>query len=258
MRKSFQLALLCVVLVFSCLFTSCKTPTLKSEDGGFRNPQTDVTYYPASPNYFCKPSGGEAYARIKSPAGGADILLYEIEGVDPERYLASNDYRVYCASGAELPELYDLPCVRVGIYDTQVSSNDGNITNADEILALKELHKKGAHVALNTIGIYVENSNWFDLRFMSDGAYKGIYFELKYGVFDADVIVTELVSKDGNGYMIDLYPGVPYELGQEMYEGSLREVARYNFGREILCDVSTGNCYRIENSLLPYVTPEAE
>ena len=123
---------------------------------------------------------------------------------------------------------------------------------------LKELHKSGTHVALNTIGIYVENSTWFDLRFMSDGVYKGIYFELKYGVFDDDVIVTEFVSKDGNGHMIDLYPGVPYELGQEMYEGKLRDIVRYNFGKEILCDMSTGNCYRIENSLLPYVTPEAE
>ncbi len=258
MKRTFHIALLCVVLVLSCLLTSCKTPTLKSENGGFRNPQTDVTYYPAAPNYFCKPSNSEAYARIKVSEGGADILLYEIEGIDPEIYLASNDYRVYCASGAELPELYDLPCVRVGIYDTQVSSNDGNVTEADEILALKKLHKSGVHVALNTIGIYVENSTWYDLRFMGEGAYKGIYFELKYGVFNEDVIVTEFVSKDVNGHMIDLYPGVPYELGQEMYDGNMRDVVSYNFGKEILCDMSTGNCYRIENSLLPYVTPEAE
>jgi hypothetical protein len=259
MRKSFQLALLCVVLVFSCLLTSCKTPTLKNDNGGFRNPQTDVTYYPAAPNYFCKPTGGDAYARIKSPAGGADILLYEIEGIDPVRYLVSNGYTVYCAEGAVPPELYDLPCVRVGIYDTQVASNDGNVTNASEIAALKDLHKNGSHTTLNNVGLYItESTDWYDLHFFGDGEYKGIYYQLKYGVFTEDVIITELVERDSNGHYVDLYPGVPYVIEQKTYEGKEYTVATYNFGKEIMCDMITGNCYRIENSLLSYITPVEE
>ena len=61
-----------------------------------------------------------------------------------------------------------------------------------------------------------------------------------------------------NGNMINLYPGIPYELSWEIYDGKEYQVAKYNFGKEIMCDVSTGNCYKIEDSLLPYVTPEVE
>ena len=258
MKKSFQAALLCAALILSCLLVSCKTPTLKQEDGGFVNPQTGVSYSPTSPNYFAKPSGDTAYAKIKVEGGGEDILLFEIEGVNPEHYLADSGHSIYAAAGKELPELYDLPCVRVGIYDTQVSSNDGNITDAKEILALKELHKSGSYVALNTIGYYVENSAWYDLRFMGDGNYKGIYFELKYGVFEEDVIVTEFLEKDANGHIIELYPGVPYEVVSVEYDGQMRDAVEYNFGKEILCDVSTGNCYSIQNSLLSYITSADE
>ncbi len=260
MKRKISIILLCAALVLSCLLTACKAPALKQEeDGGFRNPQTGVAYYPTSPNYYAKPFGTEPYARIKVGNGGEDILLYEIEGVDPERYLTSNGYSVYSATGAELPELSNLPCVRVGIYDTQVSSNDGNITEAREILALKELHASDSYTSLNNVGFYMDsNINWYDLHFMGDGAYEGIYYQLKYGVFSEDVVITELVEKDSAGNMIELYPGVSYELSWEIYDGVEYQVARYNFGREILCDISTGNCYRIESSLLPYVTTVGE
>ena len=149
MKRIVSLALVCAMLLLSCFLTACKAPALKREEnGGFRNPQTDICYYPAPLNYYAKPYGEDAYAKIKLDNGAEDVLLYQIEGADPERYLVSNGYTIYCAEGAELPELLNLPCVRVGIYDTQVSSNDGNITNADEILALKELHKNGAHTSL--------------------------------------------------------------------------------------------------------------
>lgn len=260
MKKIFRITFLCIVLSCACLLVSCKTPTLEYEDGGFRNPQTDISYYSTSPNYFARPADGDPYAKIKVDGGGADILLYEIDGVDPERYLVSNDYRVYAAAGAALPELYDLPCVRVGIYDTQVSSNDGNITDEEGILALKELQKTGTFVNQNVIGFYIqENSeNWYDLHFMGEGAYKGVYYQLKYGVFNTDVIVIDFLQRDANGDIVDLYPGIPYEVVREEYNGQMYDAIRYNFGREILCDTTTGNCYRIENSLLPYLAPIGE
>ncbi len=260
MKRKITVALLCAMLVLSCLLTACRAPALKPEEGGgFRNPQTGVSYYPAAPNYYAKPFGEEAYARIKMDNGGEDILLYEIEGVDPEQYLTSNGYSVYTAAGAELPELYDLPCVRIGIYDTQVSSNDGNITEAKDIQALKDLHKNGTYTTLNNLGLYMNsNLNWYDLHFMVDGTGDKIYYQLKYGTFSEDVIITELVEKDANGNLIDLYPGISYELSWEIYDGKEYQVAKYNFGKEILCDVSTGKCYKIETSLLPYVTPEGE
>ena len=260
MKRKISIVFLCAVLVLSCLLTGCRTPSLKQEEGGgFRNPQTGVSYFPTAPNYYAKPFGEEPYAKIKVENGGEAILLYTIEGVDPERYLVSNAYSVYSAAGAELPALYDLPCVRVGIYDTQVSSNDGNITEASGILALKELHASGTYTSLNNVGLYMDsNINWYDLHFFGDGAYSGIYYQLKYGVFSENVIITELVEKDENGNMINLYPGIPYELSWEIYDGKEYQVAKYNFGKEIMCDVSTGNCYKIEDSLLPYVTPEVE
>ena len=259
MNKTIKITLLCAVLIFSCLLTACRAPALKQdEEGGFRNPKTGVSYYPTAPNYYAKPYGEEPYARIKVD-GGEDILLYEIEGVDPEKYLVSNGYSVYAAGGAELPELFDLPCLRVGMYDTQVSSNDGNITTAAEIQALKALHKSGTYTSLNNVGLYMNSvQNWYDLHFMVEGTDDKIYYQLKYGVFSEDVIITELVEKDTSGTFIDLYPGISYEIVWEIYDNKEYQVAKYNFGKEILCDVSTGNCYKIENSLLPYVTPEVE
>ena len=260
MKKIVSIALVCAMLVLSCLLSACRAPALKKEEnGGFRNPQTDVCYYPAPLNYYAKPSGEEPYARIKLENGGEDVLLYAIEGLDPERYLVSNSYALYCAAGAELPELMDLPCTRVGIYDTQVSSNDGNITDAEEIAALKDLHKNGAYTTLNNVGFYIDNTtNWYDLHFMGDGAYNGLYYQLKYGVFTEDVIITELVEKDANGHYVDLYPGVPYKIEIKAYEGKEYTVAVYNFGKEIMCDMTTGRCYRIESTLIPYITPAGE
>lgn len=256
MKRIISTVLLCAVLLFCC---AC-TPALKKEDnGGFRNPQTNICYYPAPLNYYAKPYGEEPYARIKLDNGGEDVLLYPIEGADPEKYLVSDGYTVYCAAGAELPELSGLSCVRVGIYDTQVSSNDGNVTAEAEIAALKELHATGAFTSLNNVGLYItDTTNWYDLHFFGDGAYKGVYYQLKYGVFDEDVIITELVEKDANGHYIDIYPGVPYEITTEVYEGKEYTVAKYNFGKEIMCDMTTGNCYMIEDSLLSYVTPTGE
>lgn len=260
MKKSFQAALLCVVLILACLLTACKEPTLKNEDGGFRNPQTGVSYYPTSPNYFAKPANDTVYARIKVEGGGEDILLYEIDGINPEHYLADTGHSVYAAAGKELPELYDLPCVRVGIYDTQVSSNDGNITDANAILTLKKVPQNEVSVDLNTVRYYDdENTAWYDLHFFGDGSYSGIYYQLKYGVFTEDVVVLEYVEKDANGHFINLYPGIPYEITDEIdEEGRGYQVARYNFGKEILCDWSTGNCYKIEDSLLSYFASSGE
>lgn len=263
MKKTVTFVFLCSILIFSCFLTACRVPALKQEEGGgFRNPQTGVSYYPTSPNYYAKPSGEDPYARIQVDNGGEDILLYEIDGVDPERYLVSNGYSIYSAAGAELPELYDLPCVRVGIYDTQVASNDGNVTDAAEITVLKELHKSGTFTSLNNITICITMNqmaaDWYDLHFMGDGDYKGIYYQLKYVVCSEDVIITELVEKDASGNFIDLYPNIPYQIVWETYDGIEYQVAKYNFGKEIMCDVTTGRGYKIENSLLSYITPIGE
>ncbi len=261
MKKIVSIVLVCAMLVLSCFLTACRAPAMKKEDnGGFRNPQTNICYYPAPLNYYAKPTpGADPYARIKLENGGEDVLLYEIEGLDPECYLVSDSYALYCAEGAELPDLLDLPCIRVGIYDTQVASNDGNITDGKEIDALKDLHKNGTFTSLENIGFYVDNStNWYDLHFMGNGDYNGLYYQLKYGVFVEDVIITELVEKDANGHFTDIYPGIPYEFAQENYEGKEYTVAKYNFGKEIMCDMTTGNCYMIDSSLLPYITPAEE
>ena len=260
MKKIVSVVLLCSILILSCFLASCSTPSMKREENGsLRNPQTNIVYRPAALNYYAKPYGEDPYAKVKLGKDTDPILLHEIEGVDPERYLVSNSYAVYYAEGAELPELYDLPCVRVGIYDTQVSSNDGNITDATEIQLLKDLHKNGSFTTLNNVGLYIDNTTeWYDLHFMGDGDYKGVYYQLKYGVFAEDVLITELIERDANGHVIDLYPGVPYTIEQKTYEGREYIVAVYNFGKEILCDMTSGNCYRIDSTLIPYITPATE
>ena len=187
------------------------------------------------------------------------MLLYQIEDLDPELYLISDSYTLYCAEGTELPELFDLPCTRVGIYDTQVASNDGNITDETSIDALKNLHKNGTFTSLENVSLYADNStSWYDLHFFGDGEYKGIYYQLKYGVFVEDVIITELVEKDANGHIINHYPGMTPTIEEEIYGGKTYTVAKYNFGKEIMCDMITGNCYMIESSLLPYITPAGD
>ena len=260
MKRTFRIALLCAVLIFACLFTACKPVALEKESGGFRNPKTDILYSPAEPNYRAKPVGGDAYARIKVRKGIDDMLLYEIDGLDPERYLVSDSYTIYCAEGAELPNLFDLPCTHVGIYDTQVASNDGNITVAVEIAALKDLHKYGVFTSLNNVAAYLEiermNADWYDLRFMGSGEYSGIYYQLKYVVCPQDVIITEWVEDPDD--FTDFYPGVPFETEWRTYDGVDYFMADYNFGKEILVDDTMGRCYKLDSSLLPYITPQQE
>lgn len=258
MKRTLHIALLCAVLVFSCLFTGCKPTALKKEDGGFRNPKTDIFYSPAEPSYRAQPLTGDAYARITVRKGADDVLLYAIEGLDPERYLVSDSYTVYCAEGAELPTLFDFPCARVGIYDTQVASNDGNVTDAREIDLLKDLHKNGVSTSLTNVAAYFEITptliaDWYDLRFMGSGEYAGIYYQLKYVVCSEDVIITEWIE-DPNDFT-DFYPGVPFETEWRTYSGEDYFMADYNFGKELLVDDTTGKCYMLDSSLLPYITP---
>lgn len=254
-----SVALLCVVLaVWGILAIFKKAPVLeKEDDGGFRNPKTGIVYYPASPNYRTDSAGAEPYAKIEVNKETDGFQLFEIDGLDPEHYLVSNALTIYCAAGSELPTLQNFPCERVGIYDTQVASNDGNITNADAIAALKNLHKSDVFVDRANITLYIMLENltddWYDLHFMGSEEYEGIYYQLKYIVCSADIIITELVEDADN--FSDVYPGVPYELMWETYGDEQYYVAKYNFGREILYDETTGNCYKIENSLLSYITP---
>ena len=258
MKRILSIVLLFATLALSCLLASCKAPALeKEDDGAFRNPKTGIAYYPASPNYYAKPEGEDPYARIEVEKGVEDFLLYQIGELDPERYLVSNAYAVYYAEGAELPTLYDFSCSRVGIYDTQVASNDGNITEPTEIAALKALHKNGVFTTLSNVSVYIDmTTEWYDLHFMGEGAQEGIYYQLKYGVFVEDVLIVELVEDENT--FVDLYPGIPYDFMWETYGGEQYYVAKYNFGKEILCDVATGHCYKIENSLLPYITSQAD
>lgn len=258
MKKTLSTILLCVILTLSCLLSACKAPALeKEDDGGFRNPKTGIVYYPASPNYLAEPSGTDPYARIEVNKETEGFQLFEIKGLDPEKYLVSNAYTVYCAEGEELPTLQDFPCDRVGIYDTQVSSNDGNIIDPLAIAALKELHQSKVFVDRSNITLYIWleelTDDWYDLHFMGSGQYKGIYYQLKYLVCSEDIIITEIVEDPNN--FVDFYPGIPYELTTEIYDDEEYHVAKYNFGREIMCDVATGNCYKVENSLLAYITP---
>ena len=258
MKKIISIALMCIILATSCLLSSCKATALeKEDDGGFRNPKTDIVYYPASPNYLAKPHGSDAYARIEVSKDGEDFQLYQIEGLDPETYLVSNAFTVYCAAGSELPALADFVCDRVGIYDTQVGSNDGNIIDPLAIAELKELHQSKVFVDRSNITLYIWleelTDDWYDLHFMGSGKYQGIYYQLKYLVCSEDIIITEIVEDPNN--FVDFYPGIPYELTTEIYDDEEYHVAKYNFGREIMCDVATGNCYKVENSLLAYITP---
>ena len=259
MKRTLSTALLCAILVLSCLLTACRAPALKKEDdGGFRNPKTDIVYYPASSNYRANPYGKDPYARIKVNEETEGFQLYEIEDLDPEIYLVSNAFVVYCADGAMLPKLSNFTCDRVGIYDTQVSSNDGNITDLQMIAELKKLHQSEVFIARENITIYGLinedlTDDWYDLHFMGSGEYKGIYYQLKYIVYSHDIIITEIVEDPDN--FVDVYPGVPYELMWETYDNEEYYVAKYNFGKEIMHDEITGNCYRIETSLLPYITP---
>ena len=259
MKKIVSIALVCIILATSCLLTACKATALKKEDdGGFRNPKTDIVYYPASSNYRATPYGKDPYARIKVNEKTDGFQLYEIEGLDPETYLVSNAFTVYCAAGSDLPDLADFVCDRVGIYDTQVGSNDGNIIDPLAIAALKELHQSKVFVDRSNITLYIWleelTDDWYDLHFMGSGKYQGIYYQLKYIVCSEDIIITETVEDPNN--FVDLYPGIPYEVvWDEEWQCYL---AKYNFGREIMCDVATGNSYRVENSLLSYITPVEE
>ncbi len=251
MKKIISFTLACILLALCCCMTACSTPAMKKEEGGFRHPKTDVYYRRAPLSYYGRTATDEAYARIKAE-NIDDILLYPIEGVDPDRFLVTEDGTLYYSGEEKLPNLGELPCARVGIYDTQVGSGEGTVTDEASISALKALYNSDVWCAKNDMPFLWSEYTSYDLRFFGDGAYEGIYFRLWYLVFTEDVIITVLIE-DADTFE-DAYPGVPYETMWDTYGDEEYYVAKYNFGREILMDMSSGKCHKMETSLLSYLS----
>ena len=248
-KRIFRVAVFLLSMIL--LLSSCgKPPKMDVENGSYTNTKSGVTYVRAPMNY-------EAVSFIKSrPVARvaqdklADIVLYEIEGTASDKMLATDNYELFYAKGSFLPTLWEMSPTKVLLSQTgTISFATTTIEDANDIAALVALYQGGAAFPESEIvGLTPER---YDLKF-SSAAYPAFYYTLTYRRYTQDVLVYVTVEDESS--FVSPYPGI--EMTMEEDDGELCAV--YNFGKEILYDRATGNCYAVGDIVSKHLDNETE
>lgn len=244
-KKLFRAALLLLCAV--TLFSSCgKPPKMEVQNGDYTNKKSGVTYVRASMNYeavsFVKDKTVARVAQDKLD----DIVLYEIENTDPEKMLATENYELFYAKGTALPKLWEMYPTKALITQTgTISFSNATIEDATDLAMLVSLYQNGVSFSKDEIDVGLKPTR-YDLKFAS-AEHPAFYYTLTYWRFTEDVLV--YVQIENVNDFEPVYAGIP--VTTEVYEGE--SYAVYNFGKEILCDRVTGNCYAVGDTVAKYL-----
>lgn len=248
--KTKGLHILLPLLCLTLLLGSCAAPALKVENGVYSHPKTEVSYVRAPLCYEAVAIvENQSVARLKQ--GGDDVVLYAIPDTDTAKMIASANYEIFYAQGDYLPELWEMDANRVQVTQTGTMTYAiATIENGADVQALVELYQNGVSFSADEIDVGLKPTR-YDLKFSSPH-YPAFYYTLTYWRFVSDVLVYEVID-DPNDFT-PRYAGVAVtteEDGGEHY-------AVYNFGKEILYNRESGECFAIGNTVSKYLTNSAE
>ena len=180
MKKIIALILFATSLLTLFTFVSCGK-SLEYKDGYYYCAQNGVSYQMLSFEYEPVAIGKE-YATLEE--GLSVIKLYEIQGAEPEKWLASDDGTLFCAADENIPTMDELEVDNILVcYESVATISIARITNPSDIATVLENFNSGDAVEYP---IGDEQENFYKIK-MSSAKYPWLYYSLAYVEFAADV-----------------------------------------------------------------------
>lgn len=173
LRKTLSAAALAAVISL----TACSSTIALTPEGGLYHDASHDVAYAMAPMCYEPQRIGDAYASFKS--GSTEVILYEVDGLDPTDYLTeaySGASSMFVASDITLP---DLAGFAPTIIHMCVQSNSvwefSTVTDPAEINEIVRVYTEGESVP------YPAKTPNADLRFKFESpTYPGLYYNLVY------------------------------------------------------------------------------
>ncbi len=239
-----------LLLSLLCLMSGCSSlHTMKYENGEYIDQENDIAYRPASLCYEAVAIKEGGVAKIKD---GLAQVLYEIDGVDPSKMLANDQYEVFYAVGTTLPTLVEMSPAGIYICKTQsISAQLNTISEEKDLQAVIDAYAGGVGCddrRVNKAGAVEQ----YYLKFYST-SYASLYYCLEYLRFAENVEISERVESYEN--FVPKYSGASYRFEDYTYTDEAGNVCVeytvvYNFGKGILYDRMAGVCYAVDGDLI--------
>lgn len=193
LMRSFKRAILFVLLILNVVFLfSCKKNaeigTFYS-NGAYENKNTGIRYLPAPDCYEAIERGAE-YSRVDL---GSDkvMILYEIVGLSPEKWLVGEDGSVFHAENVQPRGLSSLMVSKIHLsYDSRESYIYATIEDGAEIAEILGEYLISANVTYNGS----TPSRVIIMRFESNDM-PGLYYTASYLEYSADVVIYDPITK---------------------------------------------------------------
>lgn len=256
--KRKRVCLLALLLAVLMLLAGCGNPIkLKYDEktGEYTDSKHDVTYLRA-PMYY-----EAAGVKIDSPYAKLDTklaqTLYEMDDADPEDMIANEYFEIFYSDRITLPKLWEMgvDSILVGMimegamYDLTVVT----IENTQDIEYLIGRYQSADTVSFPKKEMLDGNNvlESYRLRFGSS-AYPAFFYCLEYYQYEEDVVIYEVIESKER--FVPTYAGALSTSFDESYVDRGELYAVYHFGKNILCDPVTGECFAVRDTVAKYLT----
>lgn len=251
------LMLLCAAMLLSGCGEKTHELTYHAGSGTYYNSKTDVTYQRAELYYEAvglKKSMPVAHIPAKQ---GDDIVLYQIEGAEPEKMLANEYFEIFYATGTTMPALWEMGVneihVGLAVSGAVMDMTVVTIENADDISSIISTYQNGP--CFDEKNRYEEGTRnaTYRLRFGS-AQYPAIFYRLSYYAYAEDVLIYEVIDSKEN--FVPTYSGVSYTFNEDYVDrGELYAV--YNFGKNLMYDHVTGYYYAVNDTIAKHIPADS-
>ena len=224
---------LVLALALCALLSSCsKTRVIKYEGGIYNDSKSDVSYVMVEACYT-PVATGEKYAEIQLKH--ETIELFRVTGLDPKKWLASDDGILYKAEGVATPTLEEMEINRIDFcVVTSIIVQRFSVSDAEAINDLIEACGKTERILFH---LNRAEKNNFKLMLASK-ANPELFYTVNYVEYTEDVhVYTELDGEDDTDSIV-FYEGMTYEIySEEDADGNLRWYADCNYGKNFIYNV---------------------
>jgi len=142
-HKTFRrtLAMLCLLLAILSLASCAKTNKFIMSGSSFRDKKTDVIYLDAHPAIEPIKVSDRAYGK------SGDLLFYEIEGLDPTKYVSDQSGSVFYAKNLAAPTLSSMQLSMIEIrIEENTARTLGTIRDTEQIATIYDAYANGEEI----------------------------------------------------------------------------------------------------------------
>ncbi len=255
-RKS--VSLLTLLLAVLMLLSGCGNNPVKlkydEQAQTYTDSKHDVTYLRA-PIYY-----EAAGVKIDLPYAKLDTklaqILYQIDDADPEDMIANEYFEIFYSDRITMPKLWEMGVDRVLIgmmrENSMIDLTVATIANAQDIEYLIGCYQSADTLAFPKKEMLDGNDvvGSYRLRFAS-AAHPAFFYCLEYYQYEEDVVIYEVIESKES--FVPTYAGALSTSFDESYVDRGQLYAVYYFGKNILCDPVTGECFAVRDTVAKYL-----